>query len=316
MIGRITPQMTTAQILNNISTLQDQMNTTEEQLSTGKSINQPSDNPYGASLAVQINTDMAGLTNYSNQVSDGTAWASAATASLQSIQNMVQRVQTLVVQASNGTESASDLSATNQEVTQLTQAIKQEANSQYNGQYIFSGTATGTAPYSTAVATVPPATAAADAFQGNTGAVTRQIGPNSQLAVNANLNSLLGNGSATVPGGDGGLLDTLNKISADLTSGTAGVADLSTKELTNLSTNLTTLEGVQAGVGATSNRLTLASTRIQSLQTSDAAALSNDEDANPAATYTTFSNEQAAFTAALRAGASIVQSSLMDFLSG
>ncbi len=304
MFGRITPLMTTAQVLTNINAVQDQLATTQQELSTGKRINQPSDDPYGASLAVQLNTDLAGLNNYSNAVTDGTAWASAATTSLQNMQSMIQRVQEVVVQASNGTESAADLSASADEIKQLTAAIKQEANTQYNGQYIFSGTATNTAPYSTATG---------DVYQGNTGAVTRQIGPNSSLQVNADVSSLLGSGSSA---NDGKLLDTLNTITSDLTSGTsAGVADLSSNQLTNLSNSLTTLEGLQAAVGATTDRLSLASTRIQNLQTSDTAALSNDQDANMAATYTTFSNEQAAFTAALRAGANIVQSSLMNFLS-
>jgi flagellar hook-associated protein 3 FlgL len=151
-------------------------------------------------------------------------------------------------------------------------------------------------------------------YQGNTGAVTRTIGPSSALQVNADLSSLLGSGSTA---GDGKLLDTLSKITADLTGGTsAGVADLSGNQLANLSSSLTTLEGLQAGVGATTDRLNLAATRIQSLQTSDTAALSNVQDANFASTYTTYSNEQAAFSAALRAGANIVQSSLMNFLTG
>jgi flagellar hook-associated protein 3 FlgL len=304
MLGRITPLMSTAQVLQNINTLQDQMDTTEEQLSTGKTINQPSDNPYGASLAISLNTDLSGLSNYTNSVSDGTAWTQAATSSLDNMQSMVQRVQELVVEASNGTESASDLSATADEVDQLKDAIKQEANSQYNGQYIFSGTATGTEPYSSSTG---------DVFQGNTSAVTREIGPSSSLQVNTDVSSLLGSGSSA---GDGKLLDTLTQISNDLNGGTsADVADLSNNQLTNLSGSLNTLEQLQANVGSATDRLTLASTRITSLQTSDTAALSNDEDANIASTYTTYSNQQAAFTAALKAGANIVQSSLMDFLS-
>jgi flagellar hook-associated protein 3 FlgL len=303
-VGRITTQMTTQQVLGNINSIQDQLATTQEELSTGKSINQPSDNPYGASLAVQLNTDLAGLSTYTNNVTDGTAWTQAATSSLTNVSSMLQRVQALVVQASNGAESPSDLAATASEVNQLTDAIKQEANTQYNGQYIFSGTATGTAPYSSATG---------DVYQGNSSAVTREIGPNSSLQVNADISQLLGSGQGS---GDGKLLDTLRTISSDLTSGTsASVADLQSNQLNNLQNSLNTLEGLQATVGAAENRLTLASTRIQNLQTSDTAALSNTEDANMAATMTAYSNEQAAFTAALRAGANIVQSSLMDFLT-
>lgn len=304
MIGRITPLMTTASVLSNITNVEDQLSTTSEEMSTGLSINQPSDNPYGASLAVSLNTDLSGLGAYSNNVNDGTAWTSAASTALDNVQSMVQRVQELVVQASNGTESASDLQATGDEVSQLKDAIKQEANTQYNGQYIFSGTATGTEPYSSSTG---------DVFQGNTSSVNREVGPNSSVPVNADISSLLGSGSSAA---DGKLLDTLTQISNDLSGGTtADVADLASNQLTSLQTSLNSLEGLQANVGSAQNRLTLASTRITGLQTSDTAALSNDEDANVASTYTTYSNEQAALTAALRAGANIVQSSLMDFLS-
>jgi flagellar hook-associated protein 3 FlgL len=304
MIGRITPAMTTAQVLANINSLQDQMDTTEEELSSGKTINQPSDNPYGASLALQLNSSLSSLNNYSNSVADGTAWSTAATSSLDSIQSMVQRVQELVTGAANGTQSAADLQDTGAEVTQLTAAIKQEANTQYNGQYIFAGTASSTAPYSAATG---------DVFQGNTSALSREVGPGATVQVNVDLSSLLGSGSSAA---DGKLLDTLSSISADLNSGTpAAVSDLSNNQLGNLTGSLNTLEQLQATAGTTQDRLTLAASRITGLQNSDTAALSNDEDANIATTYTTFSNEQAAFTAALKAGASIVQSSLMDFLT-
>ena len=303
MIGRITTLMTTESVLANINSVQDQLANTEQVLSTGKSINQPSDNPYGASLAVQLQQDLSGLSSYSSNVTDGTAWTSSASSALTTIQSIVQRAQELVVEAANGTQSPADLAASGDEINQLIDSVKQAANTQYNGQYIFSGTATGTAPY---------ATGASDTYLGNSGAVTREIGPNSSVQVNADLSSLLGNGQAA---NDGGLLDTLRSVAADLSSGTsASVADLSSKQLANLQGNLNTLEGLQASVGAAQNRLTLAGTRIQSLQQNDTAVLSNTEDANMAQAMTTFTNEQAAFTAALRAGANIVQSSLMDFL--
>jgi flagellar hook-associated protein 3 FlgL len=301
--GRITTQMTTASVLASINNVQDQLATTQQQLSTGLSINQPSDNPYGASLAVQLKNEMGGLSNYNSSITDGTAWASAADTSLTNVMSMLQRAQELTVQASNGAESSTDLSATADEIDQLADAMKQEANTQYNGQYIFAGTASNTQPY---------ANSTGDTFQGNTAAVTRQIGPGSTLQVNVDVSSVLGSGSSA---NDGKLLDTLRSISADLRSGNgSGVADLSSKQLTNLQNSLSSLTQLQANVGATQNRMTLASDRIQGLQNSDTAALSNDEDVNMAQAITTFSNEQAAFTAALKAGANIVQSSLMDFL--
>lgn len=301
---RITTQMTTTGVLANINNVQQQLATTQQQLSTGLSINQPSDNPYGASLAIQLKNDLQNLGNYQSSVTDGTAWSSAADTSLTNVMSMLQRAQELTIQASNGDESATDLSATADEIDQLADAMKQEANAQYNGQYIFSGTATGTAPYSTATG---------DVFQGNTGSIQRTIGPNSNLQVNVDISGLLGSGSGAA---DGKLLDTLRTVAADMRSGNStGVADLSSNQLSNLQNSLNSLEQLQANVGAVQNRLSMASTRIQGLQNSDTAALSNDEDVNMAQAMTTFSNQQAAFTAALRAGANIVQSSLMDFLN-
>jgi flagellar hook-associated protein 3 FlgL len=60
----------------------------------------------------------------------------------------------------------------------------------------------------------------------------------------------------------------------------------------------------------------MAASRIEALQTSDTEALSNTQDADMAQTEINYSTEQAALTAALQAGAHIVQQSLMDFLSG
>jgi flagellar hook-associated protein 3 FlgL len=301
--GRITTQMTTSSVLTSINNVQDQLAHTQQQLSTGLSINQPSDNPYGASLAIQLKNDLQGLSNYNSNITDGTAWASAAGTSLQNVMSMLQRAQELTVQASNGVESPTDLSATADEIDQLADAMKQEANTQYDGQYIFSGTASNTQPYSNSTA---------DVYQGNTAAITRQIGPGSTLQVNVDISGLLGSGQSA---NDGKLLDTLRTISSDMRSGNAaGVADLSSNQISNLQSSLNSLTQLQANVGATQNRLTLAGDRIQGLQNSDTAALSNDEDVNMAQAMTTFSSEQAAFTAALKAGANIVQSSLMDFL--
>jgi flagellar hook-associated protein 3 FlgL len=301
-IGRITNLMTTNQVLADINDAQNRLDVTQEQLSSGKKILQPSDDPYGASRAVDLNGELSGLSAYSSNISDGTAWATASDTALTSIQNQVQRVRELVVEAANGTNSQSNLQSINAEITQLTASIKQSANAQYNGQYLFAGSATQTAPYTTA----------SDVYQGNANAVNRQIGPGTTLQVNSDISSVLGSGQTA---NDGKLLNVLANISSDLTSGsTTALANLGTTDLSGLDTNLSTLSQVQSANGATENRLTLAATRISSLQTSDTAALSDVQDADYASTLTTFSNEQAAFTAALKASANIVQSSLIDFL--
>ena len=98
-IGRITNLMATQQVLADINASQNRLDITQEQLSSGKKINQPSDDPYGASQAVSLNGQLSRLGDYSTNITDGTAWTPASDTALQSIQNEVQRVQELVVEA-------------------------------------------------------------------------------------------------------------------------------------------------------------------------------------------------------------------------
>jgi flagellar hook-associated protein 3 FlgL len=307
MIGRVTTQMTAQNLLANINQSLARISTTQQQLSTGKRINQPSDDPYSTSLALQLNGQLSDLTSYSNNVTDGTGWAQTSSSALSDTTNAVQRIRELVVQAANGTQSQTDMSADAAEVNQLIAQIKQDANSQYNGQYVFSGSATSTQPYQAG---------SNDAYAGNTGSVNRTIGPGTSISVNADLSGVLGTGQTTAgqPAGDGKLLNTLRNIADDMQSGNSNA--LSATDLSQLDANLNSLTGLSASMGATVDRLQMASSRIQSLQAADTQVLSNTQDADMAQTEINFSTQQAALTAALQAGAHIVQQSLMNFLSG
>ena len=300
-MDRITTMMTAQTTLSDLTLALSRLQKTQTELSSGKRISQPSDDPYGASLAVQLSGSLAGLTAYDRNVNDGTAWTQATDSSLMSINDVTQRVRELVVGASNGTNSQANLNADAAEVDQLTTAIKQAANATYGGQYIFSGTKTTTSPYQSA----------SDVYQGDSGVINRQIGPGAanQVQVNTDISQLLGSGP-TVPG-DTKLLTVLRTISTDMRSGNS--TGLGT-DLSNLDTNMGTLQRLQASVGSTEDRLSLASSRIQDLTLSQTQELSNTQDADMAQTAIDYSTQQAAYTAALQASAKIVQSSLLDFL--
>jgi flagellar hook-associated protein 3 FlgL len=301
MITRVTNLMASQQVLTNINSGQDGLLETEEQLSTGKRINKPSDDPYGASLAVTLKGQLARLGDYTNNISDGTAWTTAGLSALQSMTDQVQRAQELVTESSNGTESASEMQSAGAEIQQLVDGIKSDANASYNGQYVFGGGGT-TAPYSSAD----------NSFHGTVGGqVQRTVSAGTSSTANVTVNTQVYqvlNGSAN---DDPGLLSQLQSIADALKAGNQPPAG----SLTQLSGSLSGLEQQSATLGSAQDRLSLASTRLQSLQLSVTDSLSNDQDANMAQTMTTFSNQQAAFTAALKAGANIVQTSLMDFLS-
>jgi flagellar hook-associated protein 3 FlgL len=303
MIDRIAGSMLSESTLSDINSSLSKMQRTSEELSSGKSILEPSDNPYGASRAIELQSQLDGLSSYTTSVNDGISWTEAAGGALSNINEALQRVRELLVAAGNGTNSQADLSNMATEVTQLTEGIKQDANTQYAGQYVFSGTLTTTPPY---------ASGENDEYAGNYGTVARSIGPGATVAVNTELGSVLGSGTGAA---DGKTLDVLRTIVKHLTEGTAeGRVALTSTDLKALSANIEGLAQLQASNGSATDQLHTAAARIESLQSSITGALSNTEDTNIAQATIAYSTQQAAYQAALHATSTIIQESLLNFL--
>jgi flagellar hook-associated protein 3 FlgL len=302
---RVTTDMVMSSTLADINSSQVAMDRTQAELSSGKTILEPSDNPFGASQVINLQSTLDGLSTYEKSAQDGISWLNTASGAMAGINEVGQRARELLLQASNGINNQADLQDIADEVQQIAETVKQDADTQYAGQYVFSGTATGTPPYKGGEGE--------DAYQGNTGTITRVVGPSSSVTISVALSSVLGNGQAG--GGDGKLLDTLRTIVKNLREGTpASIEALSGSDLKALDTNLEALASVQADAGAATDQLNTAVTRVQDLQTTTTAQLSNVQDANIAQVAVEFSNEQSAYDAALRAGAAIVQESLLEFL--
>jgi flagellar hook-associated protein 3 FlgL len=303
MSERITPAMLIGTTLDNLNSSLASLERSSKELSSGKKILEPSDNPYGASQVINLQSQLDGLSAYESSAQDGISWENTAGSAMASVNNVTQRVRELLVQASSGTYNQGDLNNIASEVNQLTEAVKQDANTQYDGQYVFAGTKTTTPPYKQG---------AEDEYQGDSGTIARSVGPGVSIAINTNISSLLGNGQAS---GDGKLLDTLRTISEHLTGGSAeDIKALGSSDITSLEANIETLSQLQATAGGVTHQLQTALRRNEDLQSSVTATLSNTDDTDVAATSIAYSNEQAAYEAALRAGASIIQESLLNFL--
>jgi flagellar hook-associated protein 3 FlgL len=327
MTQRITSQMVGNSTVANIENDLTQLSQTQEQLSTGYRINQASDDPYGAALTISLNAQVSAYSSYQSNVNQGIAWVQTASSSLQSIQQTVQNVRNLVVEGANGAMSPTDLQDSAQEVLQYISQIKQSANAQYNGSYIFSGDDVTAQPWSTAATAADPPSE--DQYGGNQNTINYAIGPSTQSAVNANLYSVFGSGvtgglaasssnggGALQSDGSGGLLATLRTVYNDMMGTNGGTqADLG-NQLTNLDTNMSALESVQATVGATQNSLQMASTRITALSTSAQINVGAVQDTDMATATVQFSTEQAGYQAALQSSADIIQTSLLNFLQG
>jgi flagellar hook-associated protein 3 FlgL len=303
MTIRITPALVTSTTLNDLNTSLAALQQTTDELSSGRTILEPSDNPYGASQVIDLQSQLEGLASYEGNAQEGISWENTAASAMTNIGQVTQRVRELLVQGANGTYNQNDLNTMALQVEQLTESIKQDANTQYAGEYIFSGTATTTPPYEQG---------ANDEYKGNEETVSRAVGPGASVTITTNISALLGNGEGAA---DGKLLDTLRTIAQNLRGGTTEDREaLGGTDLLKLDGNIETLTQLQATAGSAIDQLQTALTRNEDLQSSITGALSNTDATNIATASIAYANEQAAYSAALHAGAVIVQESLLNFL--
>jgi flagellar hook-associated protein 3 FlgL len=264
-----------------------------EQVSSGKQLNRPSDNPADVRSAVGLNDTMAQLNQFGRNIDAATSTLSAMDTALSSAGELIQRANELAIQGANGTLSADDRKSIAAEVSQLTEAMAQDANAKVGDSYIFSGFRTSTAPYQV---TGP---GQVGSYQGDHGVVIARVGPSSTMQI-----SLSGD-AAFQPA-----LDALTQLQTDLNSGQA----VQQSTITQISNALQSLTQAQATVGARENRVSDAKSSLQDLTTNNQTLLSQLEDVNMPSAITELTEAQTTYQASLAVTAKVMQTSLMDYL--
>ncbi len=299
MAIRFTNDILSRQTLFDLGNITDTLAKTQQQLSSGKRITAPEDDPYGSGRAVSLRNELADVQQYRVNINDASAWAQQTDSSLGNVTDLLQRARELTVQAANGTQNQSSLNAIASEMTQIKASLLAEANSTYNGRYIFSGTATNVAPYPS------------NAYAGTTLPVQRLIAPGEVVKVNQDGPSAFGVQAAGPPATKN-VFDVMDDVIGALNAGS--MSTLQTTALTELDSSFTTALNARTTVGAISNRLDTQGSRMSAQELSVADLLSKTEDADMAKTLIKYSQTQTAYQAALQAGAKIIQPTLMDFL--
>ncbi|WP_318371670.1 flagellin [Enterobacter sp.] len=119
---------------NNLNKSQSSLGTAIERLSSGLRINSAKDDAAGQAIANRFTANIKGLTQASRNANDGISIAQTTEGSLSEINNNLQRVRELTVQATNGTNSDSDLKSIQSEITQrLGEINRVSGQTQFNG---------------------------------------------------------------------------------------------------------------------------------------------------------------------------------------
>ena len=111
-----------------------------EKLSSGYKINRAADDAAGLSISEKMRKQIRGLDKASSNAEDGVSAVQTAEGALTEVHSMLQRMNELAVQASNGTNSSTDRQAIQDEISQLTTEIDRVAETtKFNETYLLKG---------------------------------------------------------------------------------------------------------------------------------------------------------------------------------
>ncbi len=212
---RVTQSMLSNNMLRNLSNSYGNMSKYQDQLTTGKKITRPSDDPVVAMKGVMYRTNLQEVEQYKRNFSEAHNWVENSDAALDKVTSAVQRIRELTVQASNDTYDPSQRESIAAEMEQLKEHIGELANTKVGDKYIFNGTETLSKPVD--LTQVPPQTSS------NTNPVKIELSKGVYLTVNVDASNVFSN-SATPGDGKGlfsdiqGLIDDLNNPSSSGTT--------------------------------------------------------------------------------------------------
>ena len=124
---------------NSLNKSQGALGSAIERLSSGMRINSAKDDAAGQAIANRFTSNVNGLTQASRNANDGISLAQTAEGALNEINNNLQRIRELTVQAKNGTNSTSDVKSIQEEVDERLNEIQRISDqTQFNGVKVLS----------------------------------------------------------------------------------------------------------------------------------------------------------------------------------
>src|SRR5208282_2336319 len=227
------------------------------------SVNEPSDNPTAAALLVENNDQATFNTGYLQSISAVQGQLSTASSTLSSVTTALQQALSLGVEAGGGTLSASDQAAIANQLQGIQSQLVSLANTTYEGNYIFAGTATNAPPY-----VVDDTAPSGVDYKGNTDVNEVSIGNGYKLAVN-NLIQAVQNNS-----GIGTAVNAVSAASSYLSAQTVlygNATDQTQSETTYLNAAQLQISQQQNTLGGAN--MAAAATNLSQAQTDNQAAL-------------------------------------------
>ena len=197
---RVSTSMMYQQAQRTVADRRSTLTELQEQVATGRRLNQVSDDPQAARRVLRAESLLSDLQANRSAIDQGDRLLSIADDTLSDVDNLVQRVAEMSVQFANDTYNAVDKLQAAEELVQIRERLLELTNTQDNGRYLFGGLGSSVAPFD-----------ATGAFLGDTGRVEIPVGRGSRVEV-----TLTGGEPFAVAGGGPTVFTTLDSLETAL----------------------------------------------------------------------------------------------------
>jgi len=299
---RITQESLNRTTLSNINLNYKKIQAIQEKLSSGKQINRPSDDPSGTRKVLGLRAEELQVQQFLDNTETAKEQINYTSNTLESIQEIFTKIKGLTIQAGNDTLGQSDRNIIANELDELLESVLQNANTDNNGRYIFSGTKTLTSAFT--ATRDSNGNISSVSYNGNNEEIKYQIGPDTFIQVN-------------LPGGklfqDNKAFSTLISLRDSLKASTFDSTAFSNLRNT-LDTATNALSTEITRFGAKANRLEMTTNSLGNSQTALKELISYTEDADIASLIMDLKHQENVLQSSLKTGAMVIQPTLLDFL--
>lgn len=302
---RVTNHMLATSVLNSLANNLTDLQKVQNQMSSGKIVSKPSDNPVATSQIMSLNSSLAAQDRYNGNIGDAKTFLNISDLALGNLSSSLQSIRSLMLQGGTDTNTANDKAAIGEQVDQIINQMVEIGNATNGSQYVFGGYSTATQPLARSGDVIT--------YSGDSGQINYELAQGVKMAVNAAGNNLFQVVAPTPGLGNSDLFNTLIEIKNDLKNNT-NVSDLTGTLLTKLDSISDHVLSSRSVIGAKVNRLDMAKGRNQADKTEMTKVLSGLEDVDVAQISVAFSEKSYVYQAALATAAKVLTPSLVDYL--
>jgi flagellar hook-associated protein 3 FlgL len=270
-----------------------------QEVATGKKVTVPSDNPAAAADMVQNTLETANVDQYTQNVSTMLSMVQTADSSLGSVVTSLTQAISLGTEGANGTNNTSNLQAIASQVQGILQSVVAQANTSYQGTYLFGGTETSSAPY-----TASSSSSSGYTYNGNSDVNSVAVGDDMNVQLNLPGSQIFSNSNADV-------LGSLSSLVTALQSGDATAIGNATSAV---SAALSNVSQQRVFYGNAESQLNSQETYLQQETVSLTSQQNSLVDVDEAQAATALSQAETANNAAEAAAAKVLPQTLLNYL--